>query len=360
MNLFENKNYCNHEQLVFCHDPLSKLQAIIAIHNTKLGPSIGGCRMYPYATMDDAIDDVLRLSKSMTYKSAISGLNFGGAKAVIIGDPHKVSSELLFRTFGRYVQTLNGRYITCEDVGTNPKMMEFVRIETRHVVGLPNHIGGLGDPSPVTAYGTMLGMKASLKKLTGKENLTNIKVAIQGVGNVGYHLCKELHQAGAKLYITDVDQNAIKKAAKDFKVNVVAPHEIYQQPVDIFAPCALGGVLHDESITKLKCAIVAGAANNQLFDENMHSHALQERNILYAPDFVVNAGGLYDAATEFFHVRQKNYAYQKSEEIYARLLDVYNFAEQKKISTAVAAQQIAEQRIHFAGHCKDIYARRDR
>jgi len=185
MNLFANKNYCNHEQLIFCHDPLSKLQAIIAIHNTKLGPAIGGCRMYPYATMDDAIDDVLRLSKGMTYKSAIAGLNFGGGKAVIIGDPHKDSSELLFRTFGRYVQTLSGRYITCEDVGTNPKMMEFVRIETRHVVGLPSYIGGLGDPSLVTAYGTMLGMKASLKKLPGKEDLTNIKVAIQGVGNFG-------------------------------------------------------------------------------------------------------------------------------------------------------------------------------
>ena len=360
MNLFANKNYCNHEQLIFCHDPLSKLQAIIAIHNTKLGPAIGGCRMYPYATMDDAIDDVLRLSKGMTYKSAIAGLNFGGGKAVIIGDPHKDSSELLFRTFGRYVQTLSGRYITCEDVGTNPKMMEFVRIETRHVVGLPSYIGGLGDPSLVTAYGTMLGMKASLKKLTGKEDLTNIKVAIQGVGNVGYHLCKELHQAGAKLYITDVDQSAIKKAAKDFKVNVVKPQEIYQQPVDIFAPCALGGILHDESIAKLKCSIVAGAANNQLIDENLHSNALQERGILYAPDYVINAGGLIDAATEFFHVRQKNYAYQKAEEIYSRLFDVYNFAEQKNISTAIAAQQIAEQRIYFAGHCKEIYARRDR
>lgn len=360
MNPFTNKNYHNHEQLIFCHDPLSKLQAIIAIHNTKLGPAIGGCRMYPYATIDDAIDDVLRLSRSMTYKSAISGLNFGGAKAVIIGDPHRDSSELLFRTFGRYVQTLSGRYITCEDVGTNPKMMEFVRIETRHVVGLPNYIGGLGDPSPVTAYGTVLGMQASLKKLTGKENLSNIKVAIQGVGNVGYHLCKELHKVGAKLYITDVDQTAIKKVSDDFKVNVVKPHEIYSQNVDIFAPCALGGILHDESIDSLKCAIVAGAANNQLIDEHEHSYALQKRGILYAPDYVINAGGLYDAATEFFRVRQKNYAYQKAEEIYEKLLEVYSFAEEKNIPTAIAAQQIAEQRIHFAGHCKDIYARRDK
>jgi leucine dehydrogenase len=310
--------------------------------------------------MDDAIDDVLRLSKGMTYKAAVSGLNFGGAKAVIIGDPHRDSSELLFRTFGRYVQTLNGRYITCEDVGTNPKMMEFVRIETRHVVGLPNCIGGLGDPSPVTAYGTKLGMQASLKKLTGKDDLTNVKVAIQGVGSVGYYLCKELHQVGAKLYITDIDQDAINRVVRDFRVTVVKPDEIYQQPVDIFAPCALGGVLHDQTIAQLKCSIVAGAANNPLEDENAHSHALYERSILYAPDYVINAGGLIDAATEFFHVRQKNYAYRKAEEIYTRLLEVYNFAAQKNIPTAIAAQQIAEQRIHFASHCKDIYARRDK
>ncbi len=358
--VFENISLFNHEQVVFCNDPLSGLKAIIAVHNTKLGPGLGGCRFYNYATEADALNDVLRLSKGMTYKSAVSGLNFGGAKAVIIGDPSKLSSELLFRTYGRFVQTLNGRYITCEDVGTNPDVMEWIRIETRHVLGLPVHLGGLGDPSPITAYGTFIGIKASLKKLTGREDLTNVKIAIQGAGHVGYHLCKELHKTGAKIYATDLNTEALNRVIQEFGVTAVKPDRIYSQKADIFAPCAMGGIINDQVISQLNCSIVAGAANNPLEDEEKHSQALQEKGILYAPDYVINAGGLIDAASEFFRVRHKEYVMIKTEEIYQRLLDIYTIAEDKKISTAAAAQQIAEKRIYSMTQCKNLYARRDK
>jgi leucine dehydrogenase len=356
--VLKSMELANHEQIVFCQDKPSGLKAIIAIHNTTLGPSLGGCRMYPYATEADALKDVLRLSRGMTYKSAISDMNFGGGKSVIIGDPKKEASELLLRTFGRFVQSLNGRYITAEDVGIGLAEVEKIRIETRHVIGLPTHIGGLGDPSPVTAFGVFVGIKASLKKLTGSDDLTGKKVAIQGLGHVGYHLCKELYNAGAILYVTDLNKDAIKKTIHDFKATVVEPDEIYGQPVDVFAPCAMGGILNDTNIPQLKCSIVAGAANNQLDDEIKHSLALKERGILYAPDYVINAGGLINVAAEFFRVKLRDYVFHKTEEIYDRLLNIYRTAETRQITPAAAAGKLAEERIYAIGQCKSLYARR--
>jgi leucine dehydrogenase len=357
MNIFENKNFDNHEQIIFCQESKCGLQAIIAIHDTRLGPAIGGCRMYPYATVEDALNDVLRLSRGMTYKSAINNFNFGGGKSVIIGDPAKLRSETLFRTFGRFVDGLNGRYITAEDLGTDVKCMEWVRIETKHVVGIPTYIGGLGDPSPVTAHGVLVGIKACLKKTTGSEDLTKTKVAIQGIGHVGYHLCKELHEQDAKLYVTDINEEVLKKVCDEFKVTVVSPDEIYGLNVDIFAPCALGEIINDSTILQLKCSIVAGAANNQLENEAKHGIALKQRGILYAPDYIINAGGLIDAASEFFHAG-KALALAKTEEIYDTLMHVFDYAEKENIPPILAAKELAEQRINAIKHSQNIYTRR--
>ncbi|KPJ67102.1 MAG: leucine dehydrogenase [Coxiella sp. DG_40] len=357
MNIFENKNFDNHEQIIFCQEPKCSLQAIIAVHDTRLGPAIGGCRMYPYATIEDAIDDVLKLSRGMTYKSAINNFNFGGGKAVIIGDPIKFKSEAMFRTFGRFVDGLNGRYITAEDLGTDVKCMEWVRIETKHVVGLPTYIGGLGDPSPVTAHGVLIGIKACLKNTTGNENLKDVQVAIQGVGHVGYYLCKELHEQGAKLYVSDINKSVLKNVSDEFKVTVIDPDEIYGLNVDIFAPCALGGIINDDTIPQLKCSIVAGAANNPLMNEEKHGIALHQRNILYAPDYIINAGGLIDAASEFFHAG-KALAWAKTEEIYDTLMQVFNYAKENDTSPVLAAKQLAELRINAIKHSQNVYTRR--
>jgi leucine dehydrogenase len=357
MNVFANKNFDNHEQVVFCQDETTNLKAIIAIHDTRLGPSLGGCRMYPYASVEDAVTDVLRLSRGMTYKSAISNFNFGGGKSVIIGDPAKLKCEAMFRTFGRLLDGLNGRYITAEDVGTDPKCMEWVRIETKHVVGIPNYVGGLGDPSPVTAHGVLAGIKACLKKTTGKDSLDKVKVAVQGVGKVGYYLCKELHEQGATLYVTDINQDALYKVNKEFKAMVVEPDKIYSLDADVFAPCAMGAILNDNTIPQLKCSIVAGGANNQLEDEIKHSTDLSRPDILYAPDYVINAGGLMSAASEFFHAG-KGIAWVKAEDIYDTLMRIFKCAEEDNITPLKAAYKTAEQRIDAIKQCQNIYARR--
>ncbi|MGD9152803.1 MAG: Glu/Leu/Phe/Val dehydrogenase [Gammaproteobacteria bacterium] len=359
MTTFKSMNTNDHEQVIFCNDPDSGLKAIIAIHDTQLGPALGGCRMYPYTSEKDALFDVLRLSQGMTYKSAVSGLNFGGGKSVIIGDPTKLSSEQLFRTFGRFVDGLNGRYITAEDVGTDVSTMEWVRIETRHVVGIPTYLGGLGDPSPVTAHGTFVGIKASLKKQTGNDDLAGIKVAVQGAGHVGYYLCQELHEHGAKLFVADINKDALKKVADEFSATIVKPNEIYSQDVDVFAPCALGAILNDETIAQLKCSVVAGAANNPLLDEMQHADTLKQRGILYAPDYVINAGGLIDVASEFFEAGRK-LAWDRTEGIYDTLLKVYTLAEKDNVSTAYASKKMAEDRIHGVKRCKNIFTRRSK
>ena len=355
MSIFTNKSFANHEQIVFCGDNNTGLKAIIAIHDTRLGPALGGCRLWPYATEEQALTDVLRLSHSMTYKSAIGGLNFGGGKSVIIGTPD-MTSEAYFRTFGKFVNSFNGRYITAEDVNTNTKFMEWVHYETDFVTGIPTYVGGSGDPSPVTAYGVFVGIKAAVKKLKGKDKLKGIKVAVQGAGgNVGYNLCKRLYKSGAKIYASDINAASLRRIITEFKAVEVKGNDIYSQDVDVFAPCALGATLNDKSIPMLKCPIVAGAANNQLEDDSKHSAEIQKRGIILAPDYVINAGGLFNVNAEV-NGGGSEHALAKTEGIYNTLLKVWNLAEDENISSVAAANQLAEKRMSVIDMTKSIYS----
>lgn len=356
-NIFDKINLDKHEQVVFCNDRSTGLKAIIAIHNTQLGPSLGGCRFYPYASDAEALSDVLRLSKGMTYKTAVAGLNLGGGKSVIIGDPSKIASEELFRTFGRFVHRLGGSYITAEDIGTSVNNMGWVRQETSNVVGLPSYLGGSGDPSPYTAYGVFVGMKAARKHLTGNESLSGVKVAVQGVGNVGYNLCKLLHKDGAKLYVTDTNQNATALAAKEFGASVVGLNEIYGLDVDIYSPCALGATINDITIPMFKCPIIAGGANNQLA-EPRHGDVLQQAGILYAPDYVINAGGLIIVSTELFGGNH-DYAWHKIGNIQNTLAQIFSTSSKERLSTEIVADKIAERRLKSISLIKNIYLPED-
>ena len=298
MELFQQMASMGHERVLFCSNPEVGLKAIIAVHSTVLGPGLGGVRMWPYKSLDEALLDVLRLSRGMTYKSAAAGLHLGGGKAVILGDPKKDKSEELFRSFGRYVESLHGLYITAEDVGTDMEDMEMVLAETRWVTGVSASNGGGGDPSPVTAFGVLLGMKAAAQWQLGDASLKGRTVAIQGLGNVGYHLARYVKDEGAKIFGTDIDTEATAKAKEELGVEIVPPGEILEVECDILAPCALGAVLNDRTIPKLRCKVVAGAANNQLENEDRDGQALHDRGILYAPDFVGNAGGLINVYNE--------------------------------------------------------------
>ena len=341
MGVFERISTAGHEQVVFCSDPSSGLRAIIAIHDTTLGPALGGCRMWNYENEEAAIDDVLRLSRGMTYKAAIAGLNLGGGKAVIMGDPKKLKSEALFRAFGRFVQSLNGRYITAEDVNINVHDMEHVRGETQYVSGIADRSG---DPSPFTALGVYSGIKAAVKFVHKKDSLTGLRISVQGCGSVGKHLCELLHKDGVKLIVTDIDQEKSGAIARETGAQIVADKDIFKQEVDVFAPCALGGILNDETIPQLKTAIVAGGSNNQLRDEMKHGMMLRERGILYAPDYVINAGGLINVCEELHGYNQAR-ASRKAQGIYQTLLDIFQEADSKKILTHQASDQLAEKRI---------------
>lgn len=343
--LFGKLGQFDHEQIMICNDNSSGLKAIIAIHNTVLGPGLGGTRMWNYKSEADAIQDALRLSRGMSYKAAISGLNLGGAKAVIIGDAHTQKNEALMRKFGRFVENLGGKYITAEDVGTTTKDMEYVNMETDSVVGLPESRGGGGDPSPVTAYGVYMGMKASAKKIWGNDSLAGKKVSVQGIGKVGFHLVEMLHKDGAKIYVSDINDKMLHLAASQFGAEVVNGNEIYSQDVDIFAPCALGAILNTENIEALKCAIVAGAANNQLEHEDEHGPMLAKKGILYAPDFLINAGGLINVYSEYTGYNRDN-AMRDTENIYDTTLAIYTKAEDENIHTQKAAMILAEKRIN--------------
>jgi leucine dehydrogenase len=346
--LFDKLSEHEHEQIMFCHDKITGLKAIIAIHNTTLGPGLGGTRMYNYKNEQDAITDVLRLSRGMTYKAAISGLNLGGAKAVIIGDPKRIKNEAFMRRFGRFVENLGGKYITAEDVGTTTKDMEYIKMETDHVSGLPEIMGGGGDPSPVTAYGVFLGLKACVKEVFGTDSVAGKKVLVEGVGKVGGHLVEHLIKDGAKVSIADVNEEALAYYAKTYGVQVVALNDVPEQDVDVYAPCALGATLNDETIPQLKCAIVAGAANNQLADETVHGPMLMERGILYAPDFLINAGGLINVYTEL-HGYNRQIAMSTAETIYKVTQDIIAMAKAEHIPTYMAANRIAENRIRTIG-----------
>lgn len=333
-----------HEQVVFCNDPATGLKAIIAIHDTTLGPALGGCRMFDYQSEEDALEDVLRLSKGMTYKAAVTGLPLGGGKAVIIGDPKKLKSDALFRSFGRYVQTLGGRYITAEDVNIRVRDMEVVATETNYVTGIKSIPGGSGDPSPITALGVFSGIRAGVKHRLGKENLQGIRVAVQGCGAVGYHLVKLLEDAGAKTWVCDLSEKKLNKTVADFGSTPVSENEIYQLDVDVFAPCAMGAVINDETIPHLKAKIVSGAANNQLKDEQRNGSMLVEKGILYSPDYVVNAGGLINVLHELQGYNQE-IAMREAEKIYETLLHVFEESENRGVPTYHAANLIAERRI---------------
>jgi leucine dehydrogenase len=353
-NVFESLAHKDHEQVVFCYDQTTKLKAIIAVHNTALGPALGGCRMWTYANEDEALTDVLRLSRGMTYKAAVAGLNLGGGKAVIIGDPKKDKNEGLFRSFGRFVEGLAGRYITAEDVGTSVNNMEWVRMETSHVTGISRALGGSGDPSPVTAFGVFHGIRAAAKHYYGKESLSTLTIAIQGAGQVGYHLAKHLTQAGAKVIISDIDQEAVKRVVNELRVTAVSPEEIYDVECDIFAPCALGAIVNTKTLPRLKCKIIAGAANNQLEDDKTASPILQERGILYAPDYVINSGGLINVANELEGYNRER-ALQQAENIYSILTRVFENAATQKIPTFKAADNLAQERIQSISHIKRTF-----
>ena len=344
-----------HEEVVFCQDRDTGLKAIVAIHNTTIGPALGGCRMWNYESEADALKDVLRLSRGMSYKAAIAGLNLGGGKAVIIGNSKKEKNEILFRSFGRFVQGLAGRYITAEDVGTSVKDMEWVRMETSYVTGISRALGGSGDPSPVTALGTCSGIKAAVKKQLGKDSINNLKICVQGLGHVGYHLCRYLHREGVKLFVTDIHKDLIKRVVNEFGASVINREDLYEADVDIYAPCALGATLNSETIPKLKCSIVAGAANNQLKKEDEHSMMLKDRGILYAPDYAINAGGLINVANEIEGYNRERAFTQAKEGIYDTLITIFDQAEEDNVTTHMAALKVAKKRISDVSKLKNVY-----
>ncbi len=346
MSTFDQMQQMGHERVLFCSNPDVGLRAIIAVHSTVLGPSLGGLRMWPYASMDEALTDVLRLSRGMTYKAAAAGLNLGGGKAVILGDPKKDKTEALFRAFGSYVESLGGLYITAEDVGTDTEDMELILAETRWVTGVPVSHGGSGDPSPVTAYGTLQGIKAAVRWHFGDPSLAGRTVAIQGLGSVGGYLAGYLKEEGAKVFGCDIDTAVADQVAKEHNVELVGVDEIFDVPCDVFAPCALGAILNDGTIPRLRCQIVAGGANNQLADEHRHGPALEARGILYAPDFVINAGGLINVYGELDeNGYNQERAMRMTRGIYLNMTRVFEIAKSESVPTYVAADRVAEERI---------------
>ncbi|MEY9976248.1 Leu/Phe/Val dehydrogenase [Lysinibacillus sp. RC79] len=343
MEIFKYMEKYDYEQLVFCQDEASGLKAIIAIHDTTLGPALGGARMWTYASEENAIEDALRLARGMTYKNAAAGLNLGGGKTVIIGDPFKDKNEEMFRALGRFIQGLNGRYITAEDVGTTVTDMDLMHEETNYVTGISPAFGSSGNPSPVTAYGVYLGMKAAAKEAFGSDSLEGRTISVQGLGNVAYKLCEYLHKEGAKLVVTDINQGAIDRVVNAFGATAVAPEEIYSQDVDIFSPCALGAILNDETIPQLKAKVVAGSANNQLQDSR-HGDYLHELGIVYTPDYVINAGGVINVADELYGYNRER-AMKRVEGIYDSIEKIFEISKRDGIPTYVAANRLAEERI---------------
>jgi len=342
--VMSHPSFAGHEQVVFCYDKVTGLKAIIAIHDTTLGPALGGTRMWNYATESEAINDVLRLSRGMTYKAAISGLNLGGGKAVIIGDAKTQKSPQLFRKYGQFVESLGGRYITAEDVGTSTSDMVSVRESTKHVTGLPESMGGGGDPSPVTAFGVFMGMKASALEFWGSDSVKGKKVMVQGVGHVGQNLVRMLTEEGAIVLVSDINKESVDAMVKQYGATSIAAENVYDQEIDIYAPCALGATLNTENINRLGCSVVAGAANNQLAEEVQHGQQLKEKGILWAPDFLINAGGLINVYSEL-HGYNREVAMEQARKIYDTTLEILRKAKKEDITTIAAAKMIAEERI---------------
>jgi leucine dehydrogenase len=344
MDVFADMQTMGHEQVLLSHDPSCGYFGIIAIHDTTLGPALGGTRFWKYATTDEAITDALRLARGMTYKSAVAGINLGGGKSVIIGDNKRADREALFRAHGRFIETLGGRYITAEDIGTSPADMEYIKLETDHVAGL---LGLSGDPSPVTAYGVYVGMKAAARFHWGSDRLAGKTVAVQGAGKVAYYLMQHLHAEGSNLIVTDIDEEKVKRAVQEFGARPVPPNAIYDQEADIFSPNALGAVINDDTLPRLKVEIIAGGANNQLA-EDRHGDLLEKRGILYAPDYVINGGGVINVYGEL-HRWPVERAKKKAGEIYETLLRIFEMAKRDKTPTYEAADRLAQQRIAAVG-----------
>ena len=345
--IFETLAQTGHEEVVFCHNKDAGLKAIIAIHNSVLGPALGGLRMWNYATEQDALNDVLRLSRGMTYKAAVSGLNLGGGKAVIIGDPSQDKSEALFRAFGRFVNSLNGRYITAEDVGIDVNDMEFVYKETPFVTGVHQVHGGSGDPSPFTAYGTLQGLMAALQVKFGNEDVGKYAYAVQGVGHVGMEFVKLLRERGAKVFVTDINKELVQRAVDDHGAEAVAPDQIYDVDAQVYSPCALGGTVNENTLPRLKCQVICGAANNQLANEEIGDE-VNRRGILYAPDYAVNAGGLMNVSLEIDGYNRER-AMRMLRTIYFNLGRIFEIAQRDNIPTYKAADRMAEERIASIG-----------
>lgn len=343
MEITEKLTNTDHEQVLVARDAETGYHGIIAIHSTALGPAVGGTRFWNYASEADALTDALRLSRGMTYKNALPGLPLGGGKSIIIGDNKSPNREQLLRSHGRFVDTLKGRYITAEDVGTSPADMEIVKLETQYVAGL---LGRSGDPSPFTARGVFRAIQASSKFLRDTDDVSGLTIAIQGLGNVGYNLAKLLHEAGAKLIVSDVDDQRLARTVDACDAEAVTTEEIFHADADVFAPCALGGILNDQTIPELKVKIVAGAANNQLLAEH-HGEMLRQRNILYAPDYVANAGGILNGCVELLGW-EPSYALRKVDEIYDTTLRIFISAQQRGLPTNQAADQLAEEQLRSA------------
>ena len=352
MDILGKMEEYDYEQLVFCQDKSSGLKAIIAIHDTTLGPALGGTRIYDYETEEEAIIDALRLARGMTYKNAAVGLNLGGGKAVIIGDPKKIKSEALFRAFGRFVEGLNGRYITGEDMNMTQKDAAYINCETDYIVGLET---GSGNPSPMTAYGVFKGMQAAVNEVYGSDDLEGKTVAIQGLGAVGRILAELLYEAGAKLIVTSRDQAKVNRAVAELGATAVGPDEIYGVECDVFSPCAIGAIINDKTIEQLKCKIIAGPANNQLA-EPRHGDILHERGILYVPDYVINSGGVINIIDDISgREYSKENAMKNTAKIYDACKKVFELAKRHGIPTYKAADKMVEERIASVGKIKTIH-----
>lgn len=342
--LFGNEAFKGHEQVVFCYDEETGLKAIIGIHNTVLGPALGGTRMWNYANEADAVRDVLRLSRGMTYKASISGLNLGGGKAVIIGDSRTQKTDAMMERFGKFVDSLSGKYITAEDVGINTHDIACVAKHTKSVTGVPVEMGGSGDPSPVTAYGVYMGMKAAAQHRWDNNSLAGKRVMVQGVGHVGESLVQFLTEEGATVMVSDIHEDRLEDMRNRFGAIVVGLNEVYSTPMDIYAPCALGATVNDDTLNTLGCSIIAGAANNQLADEVRHGQLAREKGILYAPDFLINAGGLINVYSEIEKYDRAE-SMRRTENIYNTTLELFKLADQRNITPHQAALMMAEERI---------------
>ncbi len=353
MSVFTEMASMGHEQLVFCRNDDVGLRAIIAVHSTALGPALGGCRLYNYANEADAIRDVLRLSRGMTYKAAVAGLDLGGGKAVIIGDP-TIKSEELFRAFGRFVESLGGRYITAEDMNTTVEDMNNIRRETQFVTGAATYTGGSGDPSPVTAWGVYHGIRACLEVVYGTPDVSGRTIAIQGLGAVGLHLAKFLHDGGARLLFSDISERKLESAVAKFGGEIIDGDDFYSTECDVLAPCAIGGIINASTIPRIRAPIIAGAANNQLDDEERDGALLEQAGIVYAPDYVINAGGLINVAAELDGLPPEK-AMHDAANIFDTVKRIINLSRAGNITTTAASNQVAEERINNVSRLRRLH-----